>query len=846
MPDRAGDELPVVPAENELGAMPSPFADLPKPGRRGEQSAIPFDPMGNQALQSLQEVKPEPMTAATKGQIDAAKRRVNFLPKFVTLEMMYAYHPDVQARGRIRVERLQPDWVLDDMGQQVKIKGVLAFKHAPIGSEEFASIFGGFRYRVFGMVERDNVENSGGPPQLVDVALAEFDLPLAPNLANLPISEANATTETGLPFAVSPMFTPYGRRPMMQGLGAGFAQPQQFYPSATPASDASGFVQPLVSLLGRQLDRSQGPAYAPPSDAYWSTLTEQSRTAQDNVRSMAQQNVELLTRELQAARAEAAEKDRRLSELLSRPNDVVQTVNAVSQLTAAQKGSFDSDVVRQLRDDHERQLRMTREDADRALARAQSDYERSLAREREESATRLRLLEARLADLEKAAERREREHKDELERLERRTREDGERLMAARERELVQQAEYVRSMHEREIASVKDMHGREVASLKDMHERETRMYESMKQAQLQTTEQAHGIETRSLQTELAKTATELEEKRKRLEALDAEKNKPLLEQVREHQAVISAIQEVAGKPEGEIEGAEDKWYNAPIVRELAAKAIEQGGALVQKLSVASQQADKPGPAAAVQAGPAMHGPPRRPPGLPARIPRPMTFADPEGPPIGMREPASLSQPDTAKPVFSTSTGAPRPYVPPEALPPMIRHMQPAVAPHPPQTPAVAAAPSAPSPGVPLAEPVASDPWEAFSWMQLDRDAIAQFLGQLDAACRQRTAPAAIVEAFFRTYPIGVLEQVPVIIPVDRLVETIRTAPVTAQSALAKGAGRRFLQDVWKLLIERLAATKAAVAAAPTSEPEPEAPQTAPQAEAAPDAAGPKAKEGGSI
>ena len=385
-----------MPPEQMPGAIgtppPTPFSDLPRPPRRGDAGgAIPFDPMGHLTLQSLAEVDPKKPAVAegvvTKAQIDAAKRKVTFVPKFPTLERMYAEYPLLHKQGALRVERVHPQWEVSQYGEKVRVCGVLSWRHPIISSQDFTHVFGGFRYRVFGLLDQEDPNNAGGPPQPVEIAVAEFEVPVPPNLENLPISEAETGADQGPPppFPMQPGMmpmmqqpaTPYGRR-------AGMYQPQYppgYYMPQQPSADPFA---PAFNFATRLFER-QPPAAPPVSDAMWNLLGKQSETSVEGVRFMAEQNARAYEAQLAGMRHEMQAMREAAMSNADKPTDVVQMVSAMSQLVSAQKGGADSDLVRQMRDDHERALRHEKEEHEREVKALRDDTERTLLRLREES-----------------------------------------------------------------------------------------------------------------------------------------------------------------------------------------------------------------------------------------------------------------------------------------------------------------------------------------------------------------------------------------------------------------------------------------------------------------------------
>jgi len=796
----------------------SPFADLPKPGRKSESGAVPFDPIGYHTFQNLQEVKPEPTRAPAK--------RSRMVPKYSALETMYGQHPDIASRGKLRIERIEPAWYTSPTGENCKVKGILAFAHQPLGTQEFAGLFGGFRYRVFGMLEMETAENVGGPPQMVDVACAEFEIPVQPNLDNLPMAETDMgigpqpMDQYPMPMGGS-MYSPYGRR---QNMMAPMPFYQPFMPQQQQMPQVGQPLEPVLNFAEKMMNRPQ-PMYqqASPPDAFYNAVTKQNESAQENMRHLSMQNAELLSRQLEHTQKQLEEERRRSLDVANKPTDVVQMVGAMSQLVQAQKGSADSEVVRQMRDDHERAMRRQQEDSERAQAKLSQDYDRSLAREREAFQARGTILETRIKDLENQIDRREREHKDEVERRERSTRDEFTRILDSRERE-----------HMQRVSDLQGMHTRELANVKEMYEREIRLQQTLQVNTSQTITQTHAIEMRSLQTDLAKLSADLEQKKTIVEQHMAEKNKPLLEQVQELQQMSAAIQQIAGPVDGATgEEGDKKWYDSELFKEVAKVALAKGADLLPKLAEAakgqaSPQVNMPPPQMGGPVQMRRLGPGRRGAGG-----RRLTFADSDGPPLVSHEHEMIPPPQsmTEDRVVSRQSHArkPQPFMSSPPPPPMTEPQQqmsydpvyhqptgqtyaqpqaypsypPAAQPQYASAPAMAAAqPQQPQRPVMQAAP-AEDPWKPFEWIPLPLEAVQQIMLQFDQACTQKIAPEVIVDGLAQNYPVGVLSELHNQLKIERLIETIRSAPATKDSILATGRGRRWLQDVWAQIEEKV-------------------------------------------
>ena len=783
---------------------------IPQPGRRASDEAqIPFDPSGFQVLRQLEEVekKPEPAQGVlTAGQIADARRKAKFVPKFSSLESMYAANPEVVTSGRLRIERIQPQWYDDEYGQKMRVSGVIAFKHPIIGDENFAQKFGGFKYRVFSLLDQENRENRGGPPQSTEVAVAEFEIPLPPNVMNLPVADVEMPVDMqGAPDMYGPQYappygSPYGRRsvPGMQYPGQG--QPDY---------------NPFLSLAERALTRNQENL---PSAA-WDVIGRANDTAVQGIRATSERQVELLADQVRRLEAQLEAERQRGYEVQRRPTEMAEMVDGMSRLVASTKGNTDSDVIRQMRDDHDRaisrisqeneqKLRRVSEEFERSSARMKEDADRALAREREYAELRMRASEARVKDLEAQLAAKEREGKDEAERREARAREDAERSMQIREREHAQRIEYLQSQHDREIANVRSM-----------HDRELRLLESVEKNTRTTGDQAHGIELRAAKDDAHKATAELSLLREKLKDLEAERNKPLLQQVEDLHRTTEAIQEIAGGMGDEKdldEPKNNKWYDSPLVRDIGRALVAEGAQHLPALAK-SMKAAKNLPAGPVvppdALGPRRQVPPvmRQAAGLPPRRTKKVTFADSDGPRFA--DASHLRAPDRRGDV-SRSRAAPRPFSPdgPASYDAADMGVRPSS--YVPQPPAPSQSPP-PQPSRPSAQPPApsaqppamsaeQEDWSDFSWLPMNENDVKVFVMQLNWALENQGDASKLADAFLENYPPDVIRQLVNTLDMRRLIETIRSSPTTNHLTLASGKGRRFLADTWEILAQSLA------------------------------------------
>jgi len=797
------DEAPASVADRATGASPLPplpYADGTYPGGRPE-AAVPFDPMGTATVSALEEISPSEPT--TRARIEAMKRRQRLINKFKTLEAMYAEHPALQTLGRLRVERLEPKFFPDATGQRVPVSGIIDYSCPPIGTAEFMNRFGGLRFQVFGTLEQTASDFDGGAPQPVDVAVAEFTIPLPPNMNSLPIPEASIMSWGNSPPFVGGAGWGWGSRG-----NAGGGMPAGSYPGAYPSWPSTGSLDSAFSFASDVINRASHMSPQPnvPPQA-WEAFSNMHAGSQSAISQMAQTQAQILQSQLDEERRRAAEERQwalqQMQASTNRPSEFREAVEAMAALTAAQRGSADSDTVRQMRDEHERTLRFQREESDRRLADKDREMQRNIQFVQDEARRQVEAMEARVRYMEDTMRRREQEFRDELLNRE-------------------QRAEQYLNMR---LSEKEQDYARRINELQASHQREMSILEAMKHSEHATKETMHASEMRSVERDLAKLSAELEEKAERLRAHEEKANRPLLDQIAELNSLTEQIKEMTGGGERDDDDeeltarGESKWYESPLALTIAKGVIEHGKELLPKLNQAIAAGGGAAQAASAPPAPPMVGAPagavtRPATGLPPPRRYRMVFED-EARVGTVRTP--VRAPKYPKGVQSAGTesyaSGPAPFDLPDEDPfapprqpapaqrpaqrqpaPPPRAARPVQAPPPPQS-VPASPPQAPSPPPANAGEETPD-LSAFSRFNVDLAVIQAALVQLETLLVQGNTPESVVQMLAAAYPVEQVASIPLMLPIADFVETIRSCPATAGLMLGTGRGKRFLYAVW--------------------------------------------------
>lgn len=726
--------------------------ELPFPGRRRSPRTT-ADPLGD-AVDTIEE---DPVAQSyARAQQQVGQRRTRDIPRYPTLETMYAAMPELAAHGRIRIERTEPKWDFDSStGQRIRASGILDYHSDLMSTQQIAERYGGYSYHVYGMLEMDDKTNPGGPPKFVDRGVAEFTIPRPPALDVQPAQEGADMWRRG---------------------------------AVSGSSGNNSGVDPLLGIVER-LTRGNNPTA--PSDTVFRTVAEQGQASAQQIREMAQAQVDMLRHENEAMRQKL---DRIEAQASNKQSDIVSLTQAVAALNQSSRTSASSEELRALRDQHEQSIARLKEDHARELDRVYRERDRENERMRAEVEARVERAEDKLKDQREMAERRERDMRDEYERRERSLRDD----------------------HQRQMEAMKGSYETRIAELQAMHDRELRMQSSMADNTTRTVETAHGVELRATQNELAKTAAELSQKQQLVEAYMAEQNKPLLERVTELRQMAEALGFISGKddtpevavspqtPLGEkiltmLVGQADK-----IIPELRAM-IQRGGPEAAKAQQQLQQVQQL----------ASHPQAQQAAALPPRRGGKMQFDDSEGPPLVTRQVHPRRRPDGFHGAVDIGAegAAPQQFAPPLAQPQQRQMMQqprptatpqPQPAPQPqeylmqPSTPPVQRSRPPQRPEPPEELPV-DVPWQHFEWLPIDREKLQAIMKTLATGCAERTDATQVVETFVAQYGDDVVLLIPEMVDVDKLVTSIRADIATRNTMLASGRGKRYLEDVWTQL-----------------------------------------------
>lgn len=747
----------------------SDMAELPFPARRARPIEVEpaIDPFGsNEFSEQLEETSPqdEVLRHAERS------RRGAKVPRFPTVETMYSAYPDIKRIGKIRIVRLEPKWWIEPMtGQRIRINGILGTHEKPLSTRDIEDLYGGYKYEVFGMMEKYDREDPGGPPSMIDAAVAEFEIPRDPITSERPVQEEEA---------MHPML--WGRRGQSRPSGGG---------GLGDVSTVLDFAERMARSNGK------GAVESTPSTAF-ETLARQGEMTTTQLRDAYERQMAELVRRNERLETAIQDMQTRMSE---KPDNIGSILQGVASLNQSHRTSASAEELQVLRDQHDREMTRLREDHRGSIDQLMRERDREVERARVDADARVDRIEDKLKDMRESAERRERELRDEFERRERQSRDE----------------------HKRQFDTQAQNFESRLSDLRQNHDREVRLLKSMQENTFQATTTAHGAELRSSQAELSRVMAELNSKQHLVDAAIAEKNRPLLDQVSEirilaEQLGISADKEPPPPPMPE---------NAPLYEKLLMAAMSKADQILPQLASLTGRA-VPG-AAAAAAVPAAQQPyaqlqaPPQMQGLPPRPATRMSFADSSGPPMQERSAPYVSQSPGERngmPATSYSPMAPMPYSPPGAAaqgpmgPPaytqpqqMQQMQQPQMQQPQPVGPQLQQAPQfqpQPQPGagefVRPSEPelLEEKPWSKFEWVPLPITEVQGLAATLMQACMQRVEPTALVQALVDEHGAELVSLVPGVVDLSKFIEAVRSDPATRNTVLATGRGKRFLEDTW--------------------------------------------------
>ena len=561
------------------------------------------------------------------------------------------------------------------------------------------------------------------------------------------------------------------------------------------------------------------------------------------VREMAQAQISSLERQNETLREKMELIESRFHD---KPTDIVSLTQAVAALNQSSRTSASSDELKTIQEQHDREMARIKEDHRSDLDRLSRERDREVDRTRVDAEARVERAEDRIKELRESFERKERDLRDDFERRERSARDEAKRTLDA----------------------MKQSYETRIEEIRQLHDRELRLHMSMQENTARTAETAHGVELRSLQNDLAKLSAELGSKQQLVDVHMAEQNRPLLDRVNEIRGMAEALgigadKEMPAVPIGD---------SAPLHEKLLTLLVSQADKLLPQLTALVKKPEGQAPMTATQVQQAQMQQAQMfqqqdPRALPPRRVQRMTFADSDGPRLrsyddlpGSGSP-SPEERDEMPPTSYASSG-PRPYQPPSfgdpGMPPRAdsrrvqqqvsandmmmaqqaqiqqqqaqiqqmqqqpqQQMRPATPMQKPQMVPAAQPMSSPSDVVRKQEP--EEPWSHFAWIPgVPKDEVVGLATTLMQACAQKVEPTALVKAFVDQHGPEVVSMIPTIIDLGKFIESVRSDPATRATVLATGRGRRYLEDVWKCILET--GESMTVEDAETKETESEAPE----------------------
>ena len=770
------------------GSKPIPL-DMLQPVRRripsAEEVSTPFTP----APPGATPVPPPPPFQSTFGPEQWAgrmpsqnstsrspqRRGPDVARRYRTLEEMYAYNSaDLAADGAVlRVERLEPTKAFDLEGYRVNVSGILAFEQKPLSTPEFARKYGGRKYHVFLQVPTPQ-DTASGHPRMTDRAFCEFELAGEPNLSSLPIMDEEMMHQN----------TPFGRRLNIGRWNSGDQGPQM-------PQHSNDSVRAVLDFAGNVIGRSpQQGAQASMPDGAFQALQQTGQEAITTARTMASQQVEMLQRQMEELRRENARLQSSLLEDKHRPTEPVEMIKAFAALNASSRTSASSEEIQILRQQHQQEIdNIRRQHQDELtnqarfqeqMAKAQRDtYEQMAKAQRDTYDGQIRNLEQRMNDLRTDHERREQLLRDESERREREAKRDAET-----------KSSMVQLQLESRLKDQAEAHARELRQSEKTHEFVSKSDEKLASSQLAMAQQ-----------ELNKIHSELMAAKSEVDAARAERNKTLPQMLEEHQSVGAALASVAGPvgPEGGTiaERAIDGLMKvAPQLIGALGAHVKPGGAAGAAPTLA------PGLGAPPQL---MHAGQPQPRQMRRAAPRLVFYeGDPSAPdprlPHGERyEPTYPVTISGAQAQVSTGVAPPPP--PPPAYQPMAQPPTPVMVQSQPP-PAAVEQPAPPQQAQPQPQ---GNVWEGLDWMGMGEDSLMQLFGGLENAYAGRNPPEQVAQELSSNIGPEMTKLFASTIDIERVIQGVGTAPMTAQTGLATKKGRAFLRHVWQEL-QKIAAT----------------------------------------
>lgn len=546
-------------------------------------------------------------------------RRTGTVGQYHSLESMYGAVPELGTdQARLRVERVEPKWVLDERGSRIPVAGVIGILDSMPSMGDFANQFGGRKFRVY--AERLTEDKTqGGEPRYVDVAVAEFEFPLDPNLDELPIVRGDDSMDEGA-MSMSMGGTPYNRFSPSRGRVAYFQQ------------EGGGKPQDILEAVRTGAAFAREAAPAPHNDTstleYLSNLSQAQAQA---VREFSDRQSEMLQRQLE-------EKDRAIEALRSemrehreRPTSQGETLSGIASVIGAMRGSAGEQETSVMRQAHEREIARLTQQFDRDKESMRSDFDRQMTSMRETMNQEKSRWTDRERDMERNFEREKQMARDEMERRENAAKRDAER----------------------EVAGLKQSYELQIATLRTSFEQQLKMQEAQGGMLGKQIESSAAAEIRVLTRDVATLTAANDSLKREAEELRSRVNKTPIEAIKEAHELSTLTGMI--KPTGE-SGPEEPKSNVDKIVDALAGGLESSaptifaslGGIAQGLVNRNAPAKPQQGTVTVQN--VQHNPPR--------------FADDDAAPL-----AQLTQAEEEKPKRRAQPPAPPPQAQTQPPPP---------------------------------------------------------------------------------------------------------------------------------------------------------------------------------
>ena len=668
-------------------------------------------------------------------------RRTSGLLQHHSLESLYASIPELGTdQARLRVERLEPDWVQDPSGGRVAVSGVIATLFELPSMQDFANRFGGRKYRVY--AERLSEDrNNGGEPRFVDVAFAEFKFPLDPNLDELPIIREEEEMGGVSPEMMAAMGAmgmsggnPYGRFSTRGRQGPVFFQGQQ---GGGKPSDILDAVR-----TGADFARA-GQQSARDDSAAIEFMSGLSREQVQAVKEFSEKQAEMLQRQIEERDRELLEMRREMREASNRPTSQGETLNGVAAIVSSLRGSAGDQEASQLRASHDREIeRLNRQFASEKES-LRSNYDRDMTAFRAQFDADKRRWEDRERDINRERERQEQGLRDEMERRESAAKRDAER----------------------EISNIRQVYDMQMTTLKNQYEERFRMQEMHANVLQKQIESSGTVEIRSLQRDIAMLTAERDRLRQENEDYRQKINKTPIEAIQEAHTLAEMTGMIrtggdAGKDE-EPKSNTDKIIDA-LANGLETSAPTIFGSLGSIAQGLVNRGAPPKPQqGTVTVQHVQHNAPR--------------FVDSDAAPLGRLPQAQREQQETPPPRRAQAQQQTQQQPTQQTAP------QPQTQPQAPQDPSVV--------------------WAGFEWTGLAPDQLYGVCSTIETAIVEGKAPEDAKTALVELFGPETVSVVAQIAEVDHIIASVGQAPATKGSHMNSSKGRKFLRQLWALMAE---------------------------------------------